>query len=346
MFALYSLAMARVFVLGAGASKFAGYPLASELWPFVSDLGRRDRDEYGATVDGLEGFLWNNFHYDAYPPNLEEIFTLLDLADMGIPRLQNLRTTWHIPHGEGEVVDWKYARAMITGTIVYAFNAHQWILTQEREDLWRAVMNAWASRLRRGDTIITFNWDILHESGLWTARKWHYANGYGFTWRGAPRGADSAIKILKLHGSVNWAQESEQDCHAAVEDRSYYFLGARDGRRQVGRQGMFDGNKQRYLIVPSYVKDISSNRLLLSLWNKAYEAVSNATEITVVGFQLHPADAHARQLFGAGLLRNKKISKVSVVSPPGGLDRWGAFCTSVGKVRKKIEMTFEDWVLR
>src|SRR6266568_4175726 len=30
--------MARVFILGAGASRFAGYPLSLELWKFVRDF--------------------------------------------------------------------------------------------------------------------------------------------------------------------------------------------------------------------------------------------------------------------------------------------------------------------
>jgi len=98
--------------------------------------------------------------------------------------------------------------------------------------------------------------------------------------------------------------------------------------------------------MPSYLKDVAANKLLLGLWNQASEAISNATEMIAVGFQLSPADALARHLLGSAILRNGRLSKITVVSPKEGADHWAGFC---GKLRKNWElypMTFEEWVLK
>jgi hypothetical protein len=79
--------MKRVFVLGAGASAFAGYPLASDLWQFLRNSAGGDASAQkmrAAVVATMERVLRVN------PPerdgriDLEKLFSLLDLADRGI----------------------------------------------------------------------------------------------------------------------------------------------------------------------------------------------------------------------------------------------------------------------
>ena len=53
-----------------------------------------------------------------------------------------------------------------------------------------------------GDTIITFNYDDSLERELARAGKWDVSAGYGFE-IGGLRG-ESAVRVLKLHGSINW----------------------------------------------------------------------------------------------------------------------------------------------
>ena len=205
------------------------------------------------------------------------------------------------------------------------------------------MLEKWASLVHEGDTIVTFNWDLLHESALWRGGKWHYADGYGFRCSDAPSGRASGIKVLKLHGSVNWAQHDEQDCEPAIEGKRDFFPRARDGEGIYPR-GAGQWNEGRYLIVPSYLKDASSNRLLLSLWNQAFDALSAAERVTVIGFQLHPADTLARHLLGTALTRNANLSTIQIVSPHGGTDHWDRFCYGIGRRRERVRMPFEVWV--
>lgn len=331
--------MARVFVLGAGASKFAGYPLASELWPFVRDhsgghlAADRRRQRVVQLIETIAQRWVIPTEHDR--PNLEEIFTYLDLTALGSTLLELAHTDWKRDREE--------LRAMIS-------DAFQWYQYKLRDDLesrpeLRTTMERWARFLQAGDIIVTFNWDLLHERALWDAEKWHFADGYGFECEDAPADArPSDIKILKVHGSVNWAQSNEWDCQPSVEHKADFFPGAMDDHSKTYMKSAGQGNEGKYLIVPSFLKDLSSNRLILKIWNQAHDAVARADELVVIGYSLHPADAPSRQLFGSALLRNDRISKVFYVRPRDGDDYWDEFCLSVGKYRKPIDKTFEAWV--
>ncbi len=330
--------MTRVFILGAGASRFAGYPLGPDLWKFVRDslpLHVMAKNRATEVKSAIESVLLVNPPDEHDRPNLEELFTLLDLAGRKIGPLE-LKT-----------VNWPDLRIKLMGMIADAFLWREYRFQEELLDSGDAaakhVIEKWTDLLHESDTIITFNWDLLHEAALWRAGKWHYADGYGFKCAEAPSGAHSAIRVLKLHGSVNWAQCDEQDCEPSVEHKATFFRGGHDGPKTF-RKSASQWNEGRNLIIPSYLKDISANRLLLQTWNAASDALVTASEITIIGFQLHPADALARHLFGSALIRNTRVSKLVVVSPPNGIDHWDTFCTALGKDRKRVKSTFEDWV--
>jgi hypothetical protein len=330
--------MARVLILGAGASRFAGYPLGLELWAFIRDTGTGERmakERAEAVIDAIERVLQVLPPREFDRPDLEQLFTLLDLAEAGTEPLKLAK------------IDWPSLRPKLMGMIANAFQWHQYQLQvrlREKGDPVEVVLDAWASRLRARDTIVTFNWDLLHEAALFRRGKWHYSDGYGFACGDAPSGYRSGLKVLKLHGSVNWGQRDEQDCNPAIEHKADFFLGAQDDH-SVYLRGAGQWNEGRYMIIPSYLKDLSSNRLLLNLWNQAFDALSAAERVTVVGFQLHPADALARQLLGCALTRNPNSFALQVVSPAGGVDHWATFCDGIGRRLERIRMTFEDWVL-
>jgi hypothetical protein len=118
-----------------------------------------------------------------------------------------------VVHGEWTAVD----RAKLTRVIAEQLQWHQNKLTKflrpvSDEDLQskevqklKQVAEAWARKIRPGDCIITFNWDLLHKAISWLTHKWSFVDGYGFT---VPQRtfdkAPSNTMIYKLHGSVNW----------------------------------------------------------------------------------------------------------------------------------------------
>jgi hypothetical protein len=344
--------MKRVFVLGAGASAFAGYPLGLDLWRFLQDSesgevgAKQRRDSVGRKLDPI----LQKYSLDGHGRlDLERLFTLLDLAHLGTPKL-DLR-----------VPDWPLTKRQIMGMIAETFQWHQYEFQAEvlegrqaqtlhgpqpfglglRRESALSTIEKWVRILVPGDTIVSFNWDTLHESVLWRAKKWHYADGYGFKARDAPSQTHSPITILKLHGSVNWAQGSEDDREPEIEHKDTFFPGAVDDY-ETFRRGTGTWNEGRNLIVPSYLKDLSANRLLLQLWELAREALGEADNLTVIGFSLNEADTPARHLFGSALDRNPNLREVVVVAPEPY--EWDRFCYRFGRQQSTIPTKFEDWV--
>jgi hypothetical protein len=79
--------MNRVFVLGAGASAFAGYPLASGLWAFLREYKTNEPSEKyrrNSIIETLEPVLRKYSPKEPDTVDLEQIFTILDLAELGI----------------------------------------------------------------------------------------------------------------------------------------------------------------------------------------------------------------------------------------------------------------------
>ena len=341
--------MKRVFILGAGASRFAGYPLSLELWQFIRDKSdsrsfnaKRRRDvleEMDRILKVLPPDEWDR-------PNLEKLFTLLELADREVGPFGIMHAKWEQIRPK---VIWMISEALqwheyqFQGALRAGSSSRGYLQNLGASPDSESILSKWTMLLRKGDTLIEFNWDLLHEAALFRAEKWHYADGYGFVCADAPAGISSPIKILKLHGSVNWAQENEQDCNPAIEYKAVFFAGSRDDHDIPGKSYGKE-NEGRNLVIPTYLKDMALNKLLVQLWNQAFDALSNAGEIFVIGYSLYPADALTRQLLALALSRNFALKEIQVISPGTGLDHWDSFCGAIGKERKSIPTTFEDWV--
>src|SRR5260370_39907744 len=156
--------MARVFILGAGASRFAGYPLSLELWKVVRAflvievMAKRRAD---SVIQAMEQVLRVIPPRVFDQPNLEELFTFLDLAAMGAEPL-GLKT-----------VNWTELRPKVMGMISEAFLSHEYDFQTQ---LWRdktspaaAVLRSWTSSLPSRATILTFNGDRMDAMPLWNA---------------------------------------------------------------------------------------------------------------------------------------------------------------------------------
>ena len=84
-----------------------------------------------------------------------------------------------------------------------------------------------------GSTIITFNYDTILERCLKKAKKWDPNNGYGISFACSPANderKDSAdIKILKLHGSLNWEYTASNEDIKLVWNKEIEYVGRVDG---------------------------------------------------------------------------------------------------------------------
>lgn len=338
--------MARVYILGAGASCFAGYPLAKKLWPFVRDRSPGDvvaDQRRQAVIKEMERIIMR-FPPKVYDePDLEELFTFLDLSLL-------TPDVFQLGHA-----DWQSMRPQMVGMIADAFMNYQHDLqgylysggkAPQGVDVDRGttvkVLDAWATIVVEGDVLVSFNWDLLHDVTLHRGGKWLCGDGYGFRSQQATVARSSPVKLYKLHGSANWAQAGTDE-EPAILYSTVFFGDPRDDEDYMKEVGWDQGRKS--MVIPSYLKFLGPNPTLVRIWNKAGEALRNAEEVVVIGYGLHRADSLAHHLFMSSLLDNPHRPSIEIVAPVGSPDNWDDLCLALGLKRKRTRTNFEDWLL-
>lgn len=338
----------RVFVLGAGASAFAGYPLASGLFDFLRELKSHDsgvqqiaNSVLGKLYDASSNFERRVIRGAATGPSLESLLTYLDLygSFKGAPFDVN---PWRADDTDmvhrlvaQRFLGYQRDLALLAGGNHAVNRVHADPKGIER------VSEAWAKVVQPGDVIISFNWDLLHEGIFWRAGLWSYRDGYGFQCGNQGRfDPISKILLLKLHGSVNWVQASENSEISEIANVSDFFPDSADlETREHFHQSQTDSGRR--LVLPTYIKDVSANPALLGLWTKAHQIIANANELLIIGYSLNPADIAARLLIGTAVTDNLNLKEIQVVTTAAVESP-----RSFGKPVNLVQTRFEDWVLQ
>lgn len=224
----------RVFILGAGFSRLAGLPLATELYTLVrqsieNEHGKNtkfqgDVEKYIEYRKSCDGIKLSESEID-----LEEFISFLDME-----HFLELRGSkaWSQEGNESQIM----VRKAIGKVIYYR--------TPQGDQLPHAYYD-FANNLTVHDTVITFNYDTLLERALEHVGKPYRLFPNRFEQVGRYSNiVDSSIEevvILKMHGSVDW-----------FNDKVYLEL--LEGRRESGatstpRHSVF-GNPNHYNPTP------------------------------------------------------------------------------------------------
>ncbi|MDR3742284.1 MAG: hypothetical protein P4L40_24975 [Terracidiphilus sp.] len=280
----------KVFVLGAGASVHANYPLATALGTGLAGWIEKQPKEhrYRACLSRI---------IDAYRTldDFEAILTDLMMcqpnsvaAGFSSGELPNLRNDLE------EAIREYFDSIRMAPTPLYA---------------------QLARTLSPGDVVITFNYDLGVERALAAAQLWDISDGYGFQIGNSQY--LSSVALLKLHGSTNWRA-------LLFGGRTGCFVGGMDSLGS--RPALFFRSDCEYLGFPDFVDPncarlstaASSTAMIMpalpkrfyfettygqewssfwdGLWNSAAEAISEADHIVVIGYSLPSADERAREL--------------------------------------------------
>ena len=165
------------YILGAGASKHAGYPFISTMGIGLLQWMRSFNSQPDSIYPETAAWLNNRFG-----ENIEAIFNGLDgmIRRGGVDRA--ISANVHKP------------------ALVQAMR--EWFDHIHRSNSAHAY-GEFASRIvQPGDRVVSFNYDVSLDAKLRESGKWDVGDGYGFAAEGFPRG--STGKLLKLHGSINW----------------------------------------------------------------------------------------------------------------------------------------------
>jgi hypothetical protein len=280
-----------VYVLGAGASYHAGYPLASALGQTLyqwvvnnvseSDFWRGCIEELYESYGGLTDF--------------ESILTELDECPLGSRAAQ-------VGH-RGNI------RAAVRIYLPAFFNT----LRERPAPLYDLLAT---TRLQPGDVILTFNYDLSCERASRQAGLWEIGDGYGFP-LGIEEIPSSKVKILKLHGSTNWwgpifggmrgffqaGPTSLPTRPVILSSKDFEFLGY-GCLGDPSCAGMSRPAAVPALITPTrrkrFYEETSLGReweeFWAGLWSQADHAVSLATDVVLIGYSMPAADEAARRL--------------------------------------------------
>jgi hypothetical protein len=324
----------RVFVLGAGFSKAAGMPLATELLPLL--LEQLDLDEMSKWLDGLRQRLaWlsgGNQEADSFSLNIEQIFHYAHF-DIEVHRLRQHLAT--VGRGDGPGAPWNQAES-IGAWLSYLEDALRDVIVKCEERARFEPIERWAKVVTERDTVLTFNYDTLAERSLARNDKaWNHGMG---------RKGERGTPVYKLHGSIDWivAHRSESfskldllfdkvnsnredgqtghvedDCRLWrcktleqlkkwIEGRDFQLLPKDASPRMVGIAGL--GAYKELHQVPG----------LGRIWTRGMRALYEADMAIIVGFSMSDFDAMAQIQFAEvarARTREKRLLPVVVVDP-------------------------------
>lgn len=175
---------------------------------------------------------------------------------------------------------------------------------------------ALAKALNAGDSILSFNYDCLMDMALKEAggRSWNSSGGYGVVvengaeaWQSTfsgpgPRARDS-IRLLKLHGSLNWDRTGACGPAAVkLRDDPYSSL----------------NRSSNEIVPPVWDKTIGDDDVYCALWKEARRILRTGPVLISVGYSVPPTDLLSQALIrvaAAERASTRKLSHLIVVNP-------------------------------
>lgn len=345
-----------LFVMGAGSSHPDGVPLQHDILPMiVSD----EVKEICTSAIGkqVRGFISDNFFINPNVgafPRLEAIFGFLDHFIQQNESLSSKYTNEKI----------REIKENFIKIIHYIVNLRTDKRSTTYHLFWDAVL-----RYNRNISIVTLNYDTLLEQAFDFLFQKHGYIDYSihlmnydkltelkaFNFWVNPRepitirpGEDPVpIKIIKLHGSLNWKY-----CNCC----NHTLLTPWDRKIDLNR-GKLIGHtfpdEQEYdyycpidhtdfqtlIVPPSYIKSLT-NPVVTQLFTEASREIRMSRKIVFIGYALSDADVHIKALFKKHL---KPETDLVVVNPKRSANLRQQYYALSDRVRF-VRRTFEDLV--
>jgi NAD-dependent SIR2 family protein deacetylase len=303
-----------VFVLGAGASAESGAPLMSTFLDRARDLLVADaKADFESVFDALvrlrDVFYKSGLDLD----NIESVFGAFEIA----------RIIGKLGHYSVEQIDGlgKSIRMLIVRTldesIKYEYNDRN--RTTGPTPGYSGFMNLMKTMNPKGAygsacSLLTFNYDIALDYALTHANIPH---DYCLE----PPTDRNTLRVLKLHGSLNWgkcancgrvtAQHLSMENVLAVAASSSVSSFTLPGATVIaqGKCGNCSGNlSSEPVIVPPTWNKTEGHNELTAIWKQAAVELGQAENIVCIGYSLPESDLFFRYLFALGTVGEAHIS--------------------------------------
>ena len=333
------------FVLGAGFSHQAGFPLQAEILDRIRDLSALN--VYGLVTEGalpehvaqefvddhstVLDFLGRTFG-PQQTPTLEDVFTLLDqtIAEKTVLPGFGLRELQHI-------------RVALDRTILFPFHHASVSIPREATEFYRQVAgHVLERRIAAGQSadpvsVVSLNWDCLLEDSIVSCvreiagtehidvdyrcftRKLTESTLHTPSQHQQARGMFN-VKVAKLHGSVSWLicplckrlftglGSLETPWELYVRPRQCPSCAERWPRSTVAATAD-QPRLEPFIVTPTFLKVFDSAHIR-AIWDSAYVDLAEATEVVFIGYSLPDADYHVRTLLRRAISPNAQVRVV------------------------------------
>jgi len=329
-----------VFILGAGFSVEAGAPIQANIMSEIQRIHAEDENYYPHEDYILfEKLLKEQLYYkeEQYSSiEIEDLFTPLDRCLADNVQFKDLNIQ--------EIIKTREAIFNIIGKtirkILNETNKDKNYIDLFAEFLVEKCRKRINSNYRNVDpvSVITTNWDILLDNSI-----------YNYIQNNFPRKAvvdyccyisslkedDHTIKpgleilgaggfnvkLLKIHGSLNWLQCPRcMRLYAGFDEKKALSLS--ETCRHCNKN--YNGNNRiahitnkltANLIMPTFIKDLSNPQYKI-IWQNAGVELSEANKLVFIGYSLPSADFEMRQLLSRMVRRDVEIEVVSYDKNP------------------------------
>jgi NAD-dependent SIR2 family protein deacetylase len=320
-----------LFVFGAGASIADGAPSQKDILPIILD-GRDDEISNSQLGREVKKFIDSNFFIssDSYP-SLEAVFGYMDYFINAKEGLGGSLTTEKIYE----------IRSSLVKLIHYVIGKSR----KESKGIYRKFWES-VKVYSRNISVITMNYDTLLDEAfdfLYPDYGYidyciplmnydHYPDIDPFNWWVNPRepvpkwegGDPKPIKIIKIHGSLNWKYcnccnqvlltpwDTEIDLNSKGFLRYEYASCENPETRSYEYICPLDNTKFITLIVPpSHIKELN-NPIINRLMDESAREIRVSKKIVFVGYSFPEADVHIKALFKKNI---KHSIHIVVINP-------------------------------
>jgi abortive infection AbiH-like protein/SIR2-like protein len=358
----------RVFILGAGFSKPAGFPLATGLTNEILELIQKNTGadyellQFAEYINKLHQ--WITQSSSLLPLNIEEFYEYATEHAERLRMDQHFTTVGRL-YGE---TPYGYANDLIKMLSYMDDYLLEILMTHENSATLDAV-ERFARNLRPEDTVITFNYDRLVERCLTQLKRpWSF---------GLDDNIPDNVRILKMHGSLDWIAFKR---HTIFEKSKYQHIFS---KTDVNRNNELDSTNQTeeheydfelFRISDDILQNVINIRSMIQqdfrwgiaglgpqkkpskipglgvVWENARKSLFHADHIVIVGFSFSQYDRLAQIEFARVAAgrdeKNIPSPQITVIDPSLVPQKNGTLCHEGAALIKRIETVFRPAILQ
>lgn len=275
----------QVFLLGAGFTRAVmetKAPLTNEIMPKLD----------------LSGFPEIIGDYEDTFPDIEQFITQTDLKCLRFDK-NNVSLSKRLNEIRDNIVE----------QIVRMFDVE--VLSVDSLDNF-PTLKKFIGFVPANSTILTLNYDLVPDQGLWLSKRWSPGGGYcisSFPYSDKENKKKGNILLLKLHGSCNFRNSPNFKEYPKIEITDTIFPNI--SSKINTRNSTLDAGS--HVLVMSYIKMPHSG--IIELWRKALDSLKDADRLTIIGCSLRDEDTFLKfALYHFGMKENTERFKIDVIN--------------------------------